>query len=43
MDFFSCLSKSISDFVSRSETDEILGLVCGEGCGLDAEDVKDFI
>ena len=43
MDFFSCLSKSISDLVSRSETNKILGFVGCEGAGLDAEDVKNFI
>ena len=32
------LSESISDLVSSSEADEVVGFVCGEGFGLDAED-----
>ena len=38
-----CLKESISDFVSRAESNEILGFVCGEGVNVDAEDFDDFI
>jgi hypothetical protein len=37
------LSESISDLVSSSEADEVVGFVCGEGFGLDAEDFFEFM
>ena len=43
MDFFSCLNKATSDFVSRSETNKILGFVSGEGAWFDTEDVINFM
>lgn len=43
MDFFSCLSESISDFVKCSETDKIAGFICGERVDFNAEYVCDFI
>lgn len=43
MNFFRCLSASISDFVSRLETNEIMGFVGSEGVGADVEQVDDFI
>ena len=38
-----CLKESISDFVSRAESNELLGFICGEGVNMDAEDFDDFI
>ena len=38
-----CLKESISDFVSRAESNEVLGFVCGEGVDVDAKDFDDFI
>ena len=43
MSFKSCFSDSSSDFVSRSETKEVLGLAPGKGFGLDAEELADFV
>ena len=37
-----CLKESISDFVSRAESNEVLGFICGEGVDVDAEDFDDF-
>ncbi|MDY0012840.1 MAG: hypothetical protein RBS40_08120 [Rhodocyclaceae bacterium] len=39
----SCLSDSISEFVSRSEPEEVLGLAGCEGAWLDAEELADFV
>ncbi len=38
-----CLNESISDFVSRTESDKIAGFVGGESTGFDAKDFNEFI
>lgn len=43
MNFLRCLSASISDFVSRLETNEIQGFIGSEGTGVDVEQFGDFI
>jgi len=43
MCFLPCLSESISDLVSRSEADDVLGLVGGKGCWDEAKYFCDVI
>lgn len=43
MDFFSCLNKAASDFISRSETNKILGFVSGVDAWMDTKDVINFM
>ena len=43
MDLLLCLNDSISDFVSRTESNEIVGLVGSECMDWDAKDFEDFI
>ena len=38
-----CLSESISDFVSRAESDKVAGLVGCEGIDCDAKDFDEFM
>lgn len=38
-----CLSESISDFVSRAESDKVAGLVDSEGIDCDAKDFDEFM
>ena len=38
-----CLSESISDFVNRTEANEVAGFVGCEGMGCDAEDFDALI
>ena len=37
------LSESISDLVRRSEANKVVGFIGGEGCGVDTEDLFDFM
>ena len=43
MDFLLCCSEAISDFVSGSETNKVVGFIGTEGGGLDAESLEEFI
>jgi hypothetical protein len=43
MDFLPCCNEAISDFVSGSETNKVVGFVGAEGVRREAEDVEGFI
>ena len=43
MRFFPRLSESISDLVRRTEPDEVVGLIGGEGGRLDAKEVFEVV
>ena len=43
MDFLLCCSEAISDFVSGSETNKVVGFIGTEGGGLDAESLEEFM